>query len=287
MSTKISEISTLQYSAGEKIITFNEPLIMAIVNVTPDSFYDGGKYGASEDVIRDVREKITAGAHIIDIGASSTRPGAAEISVEEEKRRLHNILPLLRKEFPKVLISVDTYRSEIARWSAGNGADIINDIGGGDLDPLMFNTIAELNLPYILMHIQGKPSTMQQDPQYQDVTMEVTEHLAARAAQLKKLGFEKIILDPGFGFGKKLQHNYALLASLHQVVELGYPVLAGLSRKGMINQVLGTNPVTALNGTTVLNTLALQQGAHILRVHDVTEARQVIKLTKVYNHAKQ
>jgi len=282
MNTKNTELKSPVYSSGTKIITFNEPKIMAIVNMTPDSFYDGGKFAEPEEVLRDVEEKIKAGADMIDLGAASSRPGSAVISEEEEWQRLGSSLHLIRKTFPKILISVDTWRAAIAEKSADAGADMINDIGGGKLDPAMFATISRLNLPYVLMHIQGTPETMQQNPQYTAVVTDVLAELRQSVAQLKALGFQKIILDPGFGFGKTLQHNYELLKNLSEFCTMGLPVLAGLSRKGLINQVLGTSPVTALNGTTVLNTLALLNGASILRVHDVTEARQVIKLLNIY-----
>ncbi len=255
---------------------------MAIVNLTPDSFYDGGKYGSDRDIMSDAEEKISQGAAILDIGAASSRPGAAEITEEEEWARLQQVLPALRKNFPDTFISIDTYRSAIARRCAGLGADIINDISGGRLDAAMFDTIAQLDLPYVMMHMQGTPQTMQLKPSYADVTTEVVSDLGHRAKTLMNKGFQKIILDPGFGFGKTTEHNYTLLKKLGELVHLGFPVLAGMSRKGMINQVIKTNPVTALNGTTVLNTVALLNGASILRVHDVTEARQAVELVEFY-----
>lgn len=257
---------------------------MAIVNITPDSFYDGGKYGTTADVINDVSEKIKQGATIIDIGAASSRPGAEEIPEAEEWKRVEKILPTLRKEFPGIFISVDTFRSAIARKSAENGADIINDISGGNLDKNMFETIAELNLPYILMHMQGTPQTMQKDPHYTNVSAEVKQELELKINALQQLNFHKIILDPGFGFGKTTKHNFRLLKDLRKLVDLNFPVLAGMSRKGMINKVIGTNPVTALNGTTIANTIALMNGASILRVHDVTEAIQAIELVEFYKN---
>lgn len=255
---------------------------MAIVNITPDSFYDGGKFAAVDEILRDVEEKISAGADIIDLGAASSRPGSATVLAEEEWQRLEGPLKLIRKTFPETLLSVDTWRASIAEKSASEGADIINDIGGGKLDPEMFTVVARLNLPYILMHIQGTPATMQQNPAYKSVVQDVFSELRQSVELLQAEGFNKIILDPGFGFGKNLQHNFELLKHLSVFNDLGLPLLAGISRKGMINQVLGTSPVTALNGTTVLNTLALLNGANILRVHDVTEARQVIQLINFY-----
>lgn len=284
MSTKNTEIIAIEYSANGKIITFNKPLVMAIVNATPDSFYDGGKYGSPDDVLRDIDEKLSLGADIIDIGAASSRPYAQEIDVTEEWDRLKQILPQVRKKFPKALISVDTYRSEVARLSANEGADIINDIGGGSLDKDMFKTVAALDLPYILMHIQGTPQSMQDDPSYNNVSRDVRIDLENKIGELTSLHFSKIIVDPGFGFGKNLEHNFQLLKDLPILCDLGYPLLAGVSRKGMINKVLGTNPVTSLNGTTVVNTIALLNGASILRVHDVTEAKQAIQLVEFYKN---
>lgn len=284
-STKNTELKTVEYSSNGKIITFNKPLVMAIVNITPDSFYDGGKYGSTADVARDVEEKIKAGASIIDLGAASSRPGSAIISIDDEWQRLQPVLLLLRKEFPKIIISIDTWRSEIAKRAVEAGGDIINDISGGTLDTKMFGTIAALDVPYILMHIQGNPTNMQVEPNYNDVVVEVKNELVQATKTLQALNFNKIIIDPGFGFGKNLSHNYLLLKHLSDFTKLGFPVLAGLSRKSMINQVLGTSAVTALNGTTVLNTLALVNGANILRVHDVTEAKQAIELITYYQNA--
>jgi dihydropteroate synthase len=272
----------MEYVSNGKIITFNKPLIMAILNVTPDSFYDGGKYSTLSDIINDAEEKINQGANIIDIGAASSRPGAIEISEEEERNRLKDILPELRRQFPKIIISVDTYRSAIAKRSADCGADIINDVSSGTMDDKMFATIADLNVIYVLMHMQGIPKTMQQNPTYANVTLEVKNEFERKLEILKKLKVTKIILDPGFGFGKTVENNFELLKNLLKFVPLGYPILAGVSRKSMINKIIGTNPVTALNGTTVLNTIALLNGASILRVHDVLEAKQAIDLVEFY-----
>jgi dihydropteroate synthase len=275
----------MAYSCNGKTLTFIKPLIMAIVNITPDSFYDGGKFGSVKDILRDVEEKVKQGAEIIDLGAASSRPNAAEISEEEEWDRLNDCLPEIRASFPKTFISVDTYRSSIAGKSAEHGADIINDISGGNLDPEMFDTVAKLDLPYVLMHMDGNPRTMQQNPAYSEVTKTVKNSLAEKADHLVSKGFHKIIFDPGFGFGKSLENNYQLLRELKEVSEPGFPILAGVSRKSMINKVIQTNPVTALNGTTVLNTIALLNGASILRVHDVSEARQAIELVEFYKNA--
>lgn len=281
MKTKNSEIKSIDYSCNSKSLTFNKPLLMAIVNITPDSFYDGGKYSNVNDVLRDIEEKINQGADIIDIGAASSRPDAKVISETEEWNRLNEYLPEIRKNFQDIFISIDTFNSSVAKKSADLGADIINDISGGNFDGKMFETIAELNLPYILMHIQGTPQTMQKNPFYNNVVNDIKNELSEKITRLKNLNFEKIILDVGFGFGKTTEHNYLLLKHLNEFNS--YPILAGLSRKSMINKVIETNPVTSLNGTTVLNTIALLNGASILRVHDVSEAKQAIELVNFYN----
>lgn len=257
-------------------------MVMAIINLTTDSFYDGGKYDSPENVLRDAEQKINEGASLIDLGAASSRQGATEIPAEEEWKRLSAVLPQLRKTFPNVFISIDTYRASIAERAASEGADMINDISAGNADPRMFITIAKLDLPYVMMHMQGNPRTMQANPHYGNVVDEVRDELLEKAKRLESMGFNKLLLDPGFGFGKTTEHNYALLKHLDVLTRLPYPCLAGLSRKSMINKVIGTSAVTALNGTTVLNTIALLNGASILRVHDVTEAKQCIELVEKY-----
>ncbi len=283
MNPKNSENITIDYTYNGKTLTFTKPLVMAIVNLTPDSFYDGGKFDTVKDVLRDIEEKLKQGADSIDIGAMSSRPNSIVISEEEEWQRLEAYLPAIRKEFPNTYISIDTYRSGIVKKSNDLGADIINDISGGNFDKQMFKTIANIGIPYILMHIQGTPQTMQVNPNYKNVVTEIKNELEEKIKALTHLNFNKLIVDVGFGFGKTTEHNYQLLKQLIQFKELGYPLLAGLSRKSMINKVIGTNPVTALNGTTVLNTIALLNGASILRVHDVAEAKQAIKLVEFYN----
>lgn len=273
------------YTVNGKTINFEQPLVMAIVNLTPDSFYDGGKFDDLKDILADVKQKVKAGATIIDIGAASSRPGSAEISEEQEWLRLHQPLKAIRNEFPDVIISIDTYRSSIARKCIELGADMINDISGGDKDADMFQTISSLNIPYILMHKKGDPSTMQLDPVYSDVTKEVKQDLKDKIKNLTATGAKQVIIDVGFGFGKDLNHNYQLLKHLNEFNVFNYPLLVGVSRKSMINKVIGTNPVTALNGTTVLHTIALLNGAKILRVHDVLEAKQAIELVQFYKNA--
>jgi dihydropteroate synthase len=280
-NTSFSKMRVFDFNG--KMMDFTKPRVMGILNVTPDSFYDGRTVrredGKTVRLYEDkVKKMVEEGAYIIDIGAVSTRPGAEEVSIEEEKRRLFPVLDSVRKEFPGIIISVDTFRAEIARMAAGEGVDMINDISGGTFDPQMLQTVVELNIPYILMHIRGEPGNMQVNPFYNDVVKEVHSFLLGQAKKLEEKGHYKIILDPGFGFGKTVEHNFALLSSLDKLAGNGYPVLAGLSRKSMINRVLGTKPAEALNGTTVLNTVALQKGATILRVHDVKEAVEAVKL---------
>jgi dihydropteroate synthase len=283
-----------------KKMDFTYPAVMGILNLTPDSFYTGSRTsppfpplqigegvrgrGESEgrglggEVIIRAQQMLSEGASILDLGAVSTRPGAAEVDADEEKRRLLPALKAIRKEYPGIIISVDTYRSEIAAIAASEGADMINDISGGTFDPGMIPAIVRLGIPYIIMHIQGTPRNMQVNPFYNNVTEEVFGFLLNQAKILEDMGHQMIVLDPGFGFGKTVEHNYTLLNNLDQLSATGYPVLAGLSRKSMINRVLGTKPEEALNGTTVLNTVALLKGATILRVHDVREAVEAVKL---------
>ena len=268
--------------ANGKSLSLASPVVMGILNLTPDSFYDGGDLDSSEELVKKASKYVDEGAAILDLGAVSTKPGAAEVSEEEELRRLLPALRLLRNTFPTVFISVDTYRSTVALAAAECGADIINDVSGGLADENMFKIVASTKLPYVLMHMQGTPQTMQQDPQYKNVVKEVGDFLKKQAAKAKKAGIKQLILDPGFGFGKTTEHNYQLLAQLKKLEKLGHPLLVGVSRKSMINKVLKTSPKEALNGTTVLNTLALLNGANILRVHDAREAKQCIELISCY-----
>ncbi len=254
------------------------PLVMGILNITSDSFYDGGKYLQPDAYLAQAVKMVGEGADILDIGAYSTRPGAAEVDEATEKERLTSAIIDIRKHFPELLISADTFRASVAKKAIEAGANIINDISGGTMDEAMFDTIAELDVPYILMHIKGTPQTMQTDPQYKNVTLEVKEFFRERMAILNKKGVKKIILDPGFGFGKTIEHNYQLLGEMDQFQELGLPVLAGISRKSMIYKLLNIKAEESLNGTSVLNTFALQKAAKILRVHDVKEAQEVITL---------
>lgn len=264
-------------------IDLSSPKIMGILNITPDSFFDGGRYQLSEQYIAHVENMIRNGASLIDVGAVSTRPGAEEISSQEEITRLTPIIRELTHSFPNTLFSIDTYRADVAMEACKLGVHMINDISGGRLDPLMFHFVAESGVPYIMMHMQGSPREMQVNPTYVDVAMEVKHFFKMQINKLLQLGVkDNIILDPGFGFGKTVVHNYQLLKEMDSFKELGCPILAGVSRKSMINKVLGTKPGEALNGTTVLNTMALMKGADILRVHDIKEANEAVQLYSVY-----
>jgi len=254
------------------------PLIMGILNVTPDSFFDGGKYAEEQHWLAHTKEMIEAGADLIDVGAYSTRPGAKNISETEELERLIKVLVSLRKNFPDLLISVDTFRANVAEQAVAVGANIINDISGGTMDFKMFETIAKLDVPYVLMHIQGTPETMQQNPHYSNVVEEVHSFFQENLKKLKELGVTKIILDPGFGFGKTVEHNFQLLKNLNRFQDFKLPILAGISRKSMINKLLNISSKDSVNGTSILNTIALKNGANILRVHDVKEAKEVVKV---------
>lgn len=271
-----------------RLMSLESPLVMGILNITPDSFYDGGKHFSSDDaIVRQTSKMLQEGADIIDIGPMSTRPGAEIISVEEEEQRLIPALKLLTKEFPETVFSVDTFRSQVARSAVKHGAAIINDISGGCQDPEMFQTIAELHVPYVMMHMQGTPANMQKNPRYEHVVKEVGMFFSSQLEKLKKMGAHDIILDPGFGFGKSLEHNYQLLAGLHYFSMFELPLLVGVSRKSMINKVLSTKPAEALNGTTAINVMALERGAGILRVHDVREAREAVALVSKLNEVEK
>ena len=265
-------------NCGDKDINLSHKIVMAILNVTPDSFYDGGVNITERTWLQKVEQHITDGAEIIDIGAVSTRPGAKEVSQAEELERLIPVIKSISKHFPETIISVDTYRSAIAHAVIEEGAGMINDISGGTFDPEIFNVVAKTDIPYIVMHIKGIPKNMQIDPVYRNITNEVIEFLKQQTELATKAGIQQVIWDPGFGFGKTPEHNYQLMKDLKQFKTSGHPLLVGISRKSMINAILGTKPSEALNGTTVLNTFALLNGADILRVHDVKEAVQTIKL---------
>lgn len=261
------------------LIDLSVPRVMGIINVTPDSFFSGSRAESEGEIIGKAAKMLEEGADFLDIGGWSSRPGAGEITPEEEMKRVINAVRAVSSEFPGAIISVDTYRSEIAeRAILEYGAAIINDIAAGEADRLMFQTVARLKVPYIMMHMQGKPETMQVNPVYEDITSEIIRWFGERIARLKAMGVSDIIIDPGFGFGKNVRHNFELLNHLRDFSITGLPLLAGVSRKSMIWKTLGITPEEALNGTTVLNTVALLAGADILRVHDVKEAVQAVKL---------
>jgi dihydropteroate synthase len=262
-----------------RLIMLDQPIVMGILNMTPDSFYDGGRYQRESDVLRRAEEILYEGGTVIDIGAVSTRPGAQDVSMDEELNRLMPAVTAIRKHFPEAVLSVDSFRSDvITRVYNETGGCIVNDISGGTLDDKMFITVAKLGIPYILMHMQGIPSTMHLNPSYGNVRKEILRDLSEKINTLKLLGVNDIIIDPGFGFGKNIHHNYELLNSLDSFRLFELPLLAGVSRKSMIWKLLDITPGESLNGTTVLNTLALMGGADILRVHDVREAVETIRL---------
>lgn len=264
---------------GEEFLDLSQPVVMGILNITPDSFYDGGKYMSEMALICRIDQIMEEGAGIIDIGAYSTRPGAAAVDEREELARLSWGVELVRKYYPRAVISIDTFRSKVAEEIIScQGPVIVNDISGGTMDEEMFALLVRTGVPYVMMHIQGTPQTMQVNPVYTDVVKEVGDFFRERIAALNAQGFDNIILDPGFGFGKTLAHNYELMNGMDTYRELGYPLLVGISRKSMIYKLLGGTPEEALNGTTVLNTLALLKGANILRVHDVKAAVDVTRI---------
>ena len=262
-----------------RLIDLSEPQVMGILNVTPDSFYAASRTETEETIRRRVRQIVMEGGEMIDVGAYSSRPGADDVSAKEEMERLRRGMKIVKEEAPEIPVSIDTFRADVAKMAIEElDADIINDISGGELDKDMFPTVAKLGVPYILMHMKGTPQTMQEAPHYDDLMKEVMLYFAEKVQRLRDFGQKDIILDPGYGFAKTLAHNYELLQhqDMLQVFEL--PILVGFSRKSMIYKLLNCTPAEALNGTTVLNTFALTKGASILRVHDVKEAKEVVKL---------
>ncbi len=265
-------------NVGGKLIDLSSPKVMGILNITPDSFYDGGRHNTVGAALVQAEKLLTAGADILDIGAYSSRPGAADVSADEEQARLLPVIEAVITKFPESTLSIDTFRASVARASVVAGAHVINDISGGTLDSDMFTTVAELQVPYILMHMRGTPNTMQQLTDYEDVVRDVSLFFGKQVAALRELGVKDIILDPGFGFAKTLEQNYELLRRLDTLHVHGLPILGAISRKSMIYKKLGVKAEDALNGTTVLNTLLLLKGVHILRVHDVKAAKEAIAL---------
>lgn len=276
----MAKFCSYSINIGGRLVAIERPQVMGILNVTPDSFYSGSRCGVDEAVIRRrVRQMIDEGADMIDIGGYSSRQGADDISPEEEYSRLRTGLKIIAEEAPDMIVSVDTFRADVARRCVEEcGAHIINDISGGDLDGNMFATVASLRVPYILMHMRGTPATMTRLTDYECVTADVIKDLQAKACKLRLLGVNDIIIDPGFGFSKTVEQNYELMRDLEAFIDMDFPLLVGISRKSMIYRLLGTTPEEALNGTTVLNTIAALAGAHILRVHDVRAAVETVKI---------
>lgn len=261
-----------------KLLSFDTPKIMGILNLTPDSFFDGGRHQSLDAARLQAEKMLNEGADIIDVGPYSSRPGATAISVQEEIDRAVPVIEMLHREFPDTPLSIDTYRADVAEASIQAGAHIINDISGGLLDEHMFATVAKLQVPYILMHMRGSPATMQTLVDYQDVANDIAVELGHRIAALRALGVHDIILDPGFGFAKTMEQNYELLFRVDEFHYFGLPLLGGVSRKSMLYKKLGLQPADVLPGTIALNTLLLERGVHLLRVHDVKEAKQLINI---------
>ncbi|MCU0441039.1 MAG: dihydropteroate synthase [Bacteroidia bacterium] len=276
------KLQTLQpkitLSSHGRLLVLDKPVVMGILNLTPDSFYDGGKHQKEVDALKKTEELLKDGATIIDIGAYSSRPGATHISAEEEMQRLLPIVIAIHARFPNAWLSIDTFRSTIARAAIDAGAHMINDISSGDDDPNMMQTVAELKVPYAMMHKQGTPQTMQQHPTYENVTLDILQYFTEKINHARALGIVDLCIDPGFGFGKTLDHNYTLLRNLGDFAIFELPIIAGISRKKMVQVVTGTQSQTALNATTAAHTIALLNGAHILRAHDVKEAVECINI---------
>jgi len=263
---------------GGRQLHLDQPSIMGILNVTPNSFFDGNRHFSLEKALLQAEKMLAEEADIIDIGGYSSRPGADDVSLEEEIKRVIPIIEMIVRKRPETIISIDTFRAEVAEKAVKSGASMVNDISAGEMDGKMIGTVAKLNVPYVLMHMQGTPKTMQQNPVYENVVEEINLFFEKKILQLKSAGIEQIILDPGFGFGKTIEHNFEILRSFDKFQAHGYPILAGLSRKSFIYKTLGVSAAESLNGTMALNTVALMKGADILRVHDVKEAKELVKL---------
>ncbi len=268
-----------------KLITTERPIVMGIINATPDSFYKGDLENGMEGVLQLATEMLQSGATILDIGGQSTKPGSSEISVETEIERVVPVIAMLHEKFPEAIISVDTFSSEVAKAGVDAGASMVNDVSGGEMDSEMIPVVAALKVPYICMHMKGTPQNMQDFANYEDVAKEILNYFVAKLYQCRNAGIIDVIIDPGFGFAKNAAHNFYLLKHLSLFQILNCPILAGLSRKSTIYKTLGIKPAEALNGTTVLNTLALNNGTDILRVHDVKEAMEAILLFEQYENA--
>lgn len=279
MQSKIFSVNKT-LNVGGRLIDLSVPRVMGILNVTPDSFYDGKRYDDEVSALNQTEKMLTEGADFIDVGGYSTRPGAAAISVDDELGRVLPVIKSILKKFPSAMVSIDTFRSEVAKQAVETGAMMINDVSGGALDDNMFSTVASLKVPYVLMHMRGDSQTMTQQTEYDNLIKDITDYFHQKLFQLHSLGVKDIFVDPGFGFAKTAEQNFELLKKMDHFQIFGKPILAGLSRKSMIWKTLNAQPENALNGTTVLNTIALQKGASILRVHDVREARESILLTQ-------
>ena len=281
----IKPVSPIYMNVKGRLLDLSTPQVMGILNVTPDSIYSDSRMQTEKDIADRAQQIIDEGASIIDIGGYSSRPNAEHISAEEEMNRLRTGLEILNRNHPDAVISVDTFRAEVAEQCVKEyGVAMINDISAGEMDNRMFATVAELGVPYIMMHMQGTPQNMQNEPHYGNLMKEVFLYFATKVQQLRDLGVKDIILDPGFGFGKTLEHNYELMAHLDEFSVFELPLLVGVSRKSMIYKLLGGTPQDSLNGTTVLDTVALMKGAHILRVHDVREAVEAVRMTEKIKH---
>lgn len=273
---------------NNKHIDLSSPRVMTIVNVTPDSFYDGSRTFTEEEIERHVERAIEQGTDMLDVGGYSSRPNADEVSSEEEIARVGRAMRVIRRVCPEMVVSIDTFRAEVVRRTVAEWGDcIVNDISAGELDPQMITTVAELGLPYVAMHMRGTPATMQSMTDYDDIVEEVHQYFAQRLNALREAGVEDVVIDPGFGFAKTLEQNYQLMNGLGRLSDLGSPILVGISRKSMIYNLLGCTPAEALNGTTALHLEALRQGAKILRVHDTREAVEVVKIYNQLNKNRQ
>ena len=275
----------MNISCKGKLIDLTTPKIMGILNLTPDSFYDGGLYNNTDRALAQTEKMLLEGATFIDVGGASSKPGAVEVSADEELARVLPVIEKIHIKFPDTLISIDTYRSDVAQQAVAAGAAMVNDISGGNLDAKMLKTVGALGVPFVAMHMQGKPQNMQDKPSYDNILTDIRSFFAAKIDAAHKAGIHDIIIDPGFGFGKTLEHNYALLKHLSSIQMDGIPMLIGVSRKSMIYKLLQIEVAEAGNGTSVLNTVALQQGAQILRVHDVKEAHQAVQLIEKLKNA--
>ena len=269
-----------------RLLVVDKPLVMGIINTTPDSFFSGSRQESVDAVLAKAETMIQEGATILDVGGQSTRPGSDKLTVEEELKRVIEPIAAINKKFPEIFVSIDTYYSTVATMAVAAGASIVNDISAGSIDSKMISTVAALKVPYVLMHMQGTPQTMQQQPVYENVTREVLDFLIMKVNDLHISGITDIIVDPGFGFGKSIAHNFELLRNLPVFKMLNCPLLLGISRKSSIYKTLGTTTENSLNGTTVLHTIGLLNGASILRVHDVREAMETIKLIDTYNQGE-